>query len=85
MFSRKKKFIRREGEAANGASSSGDRKSSLRRMEVNMVSSLEKKVRNGWPAVRQARVQIPARHPREVLPLSNEETGERPRRMEMDE
>ncbi len=47
MFSRKKKFIRRKGEAVNGGSSSGDRKKGLRRMEEDMVSSLDKEVRNG--------------------------------------
>jgi hypothetical protein len=44
MFSRKKEFIRREGEAVNGGSSSG----CLRRMErVLYIISLDKEVGNG--------------------------------------
>jgi hypothetical protein len=47
MFSQKKEFIRRGGEAVNCGSSSDDRKKGLRRMEEDMVSSLDKEVRNG--------------------------------------
>ncbi len=41
-----------------------------------------------WPAVWQARVQIPARHPKEVFPSERNKQwrkGERPRRMNMNE
>ncbi len=40
-----------------------------------------------WPVVRQARVKFPARHPSDVFlsERSNEEKGERPRRMDMNE
>jgi hypothetical protein len=53
---------------------------------VTIECKVSELVGSALPAIWQARVQIPARHPRGVFPCeqrSNEEKGERPRRMDM--